>query len=117
MGAPLSFRARWAVPPPKRFCGRETQATKLGEFMIIFRCSCGKQLQVNEDRAGTKVKCPECEEILRVPEAGSIREKSGPASPPPKTRPTQAEVDEGFADEERRPRRRPAPFDESHIYD
>jgi len=85
--------------------------------MIIFRCSCGKQLQVNEDRAGSKVKCPECEEILRVPEAGSIREKSGPASPPPKTRPRPVEDDESFAEEERRPRGRPARFDEDEYDD
>src|SRR6516225_5555712 len=85
--------------------------------MIIFRCSCGKQLQVNDDRAGSKVKCPECEEILRVPEAGSIREKSGPASPPPKTRPRPVEDDESFAEEERRPRGRPARFDEDEYDD
>jgi hypothetical protein len=78
--------------------------------MIIFRCSCGKQLQVNDDRAGSKVKCPECEEILRVPEGGSIREKSGP---PPKTRPSPMEQDDAdFAEEGRRPRRRSARADE-----
>src|SRR5260370_3291657 len=73
--------------------------------MITFRCSCGKQLQVQEERAGSKVKCPECEEILRVPEAGGIQEKSGPASPPPKTRPKPMDDDDGIED---RPRRRPA---------
>jgi len=74
--------------------------------MITFRCSCGKQLKVKEDRAGTKVKCPECEEVLRVPQADSIKEKSGPSAPPAKTRPKPADDDEGFAEEERRPRHR-----------
>jgi len=74
--------------------------------MITFRCSCGKQLKVKEERAGTKVKCPECEEVLRVPEAGSIKEKSGPSAPPAKTRPRPRDDDEGFAEEDRRPRRR-----------
>jgi phage FluMu protein Com len=71
--------------------------------MITFRCSCGKQLKVQDERAGSKVKCPQCEEILRVPEPGSIREKPIP----PKTRPL--EDDEGIED---RPRRRPARFEE-----
>jgi len=82
--------------------------------MIIFRCSCGKQLKVNEERAGTKVKCPECEEILRVPEGGDIREKSGP---PTKTRPDPREDDESYVEEERRPRQRSARFDEEDEYD
>ena len=46
--------------------------------MITFRCSCGKQLKVKEDRAETKVKCPECEEVLLVPEAGGIQKKPIP---------------------------------------
>lgn len=71
--------------------------------MITFRCSCGKQLKVSEERAGSKVKCPECEEILRVPEADGIRDKPVPG----KTRPIEDE--EGIED---RPRRRPARFGE-----
>lgn len=80
--------------------------------MITFRCSCGKQLKVNEERAGIKVKCPECDAILRVPEASSIKEKSGPPSPPAKTRPMPLDDDGGFAEEERRPRRRSRADDE-----
>src|SRR5260370_16568367 len=73
--------------------------------MITFRCSCGKQLQVQEERAGSKVRGPEGEEILGVAEAGGMQEKSGLASPPPKTRPKPMDDDDGIED---RPRRRPA---------
>ena len=104
---------RQEPPLPKGRIGPGSQFCQLwGAFMITFRCSCGKQLKVKEERAGTKVKCPECEEVLRVPETGSIKEKSGPSAPPAKTRPRPADDDEGFAEEERRPRRRARDDDE-----
>lgn len=63
--------------------------------------------------AGRKIKCPSCQEIVRVPGAEDIQEKPGPAavttrkSQKPAPRPVEDEDD--FADEhEPRPRRRPA---------
>ena len=113
-------RLRWSFVIDM-ITGHETQAMQSGESMIAFRCACGKELKINEDWAGSKVKCPECEEILRVPEAGDIREKPIP----PKTR--LMEDDEGIEDclrrrsarveedeENDRPRRRSARIEEDN---
>lgn len=35
--------------------------------MITFRCACGKQLQVKDENAGKKVRCPKCKEVATVP--------------------------------------------------
>src|SRR5262249_57314267 len=38
--------------------------------MIPFQCSgCGKNLQVKDESAGKKVKCPRCGQLVRAPEA------------------------------------------------
>jgi hypothetical protein len=34
---------------------------------ISFECSCGRQLQVPDEHAGKRVRCPKCEETLLVP--------------------------------------------------
>lgn len=72
--------------------------------MITFRCPCGKTLKVKEERAGAKVKCPECDKVLRVPDIHGNKEKSGPAPPALKTRPKPADH-EGPAEAERIPYR------------
>lgn len=38
---------------------------------ISVLCSCGKALKVKSDLAGRKVRCPQCQEVLRVPESNS----------------------------------------------
>ena len=40
---------------------------------VHVRCRCGNPLQVSDDLAGKKVRCPECREVLTVP----------PPPPPP----------------------------------
>src|SRR5206468_3474856 len=42
---------------------------------ISVSCDCGKQLRVKDDLAGKKIRCPECQAVLRVGPA--------PAMPPP----------------------------------
>jgi len=36
---------------------------------IRFKCVCGKSLRVGDEHAGKRVKCPECGQLLAVPEA------------------------------------------------
>lgn len=56
---------------------------------IAFSCECGKTLRVKDDLAGRRVRCPECQEILTVPEEAqggiqspaAARERS--TAPPP----------------------------------
>ncbi|MBI3411099.1 MAG: DUF1559 domain-containing protein [Planctomycetes bacterium] len=36
--------------------------------MITFRCDCGQQLKVKDEHAGRKVKCPGCDQPVRVPQ-------------------------------------------------
>lgn len=53
------------------------------------RCKCGKALKVGSQQAGRKLKCPECGDVLQVPEAaaaGGGRKRSG------------ASTADGFAD-------------------
>lgn len=38
-------------------------------LMVVFHCKCGKKLQVKEEMAGKKVKCPSCAEVAQVPQA------------------------------------------------
>ena len=38
---------------------------------IFFKCaSCGKHLVVDDSAAGTKVKCPECNDAVVIPDDG-----------------------------------------------
>lgn len=36
---------------------------------IQVTCACGKELSVNDELAGRRVKCPVCQETLSVPKA------------------------------------------------
>src|SRR5438876_11646995 len=49
---------------------------------ITIRCTCGKKLQVSDDRAGTHVRCGACKEVLMVPAV---------APEPPVVRPMESE--------------------------
>jgi prepilin-type processing-associated H-X9-DG protein len=56
---------------------------------IMFTCNqCGKQLQVKDDYAGKRVKCPDCESVLEAPPASTaVQPANGditnrPLSPP-----------------------------------
>jgi hypothetical protein len=35
---------------------------------VVFKCLCGRTLRVKEDRAGQKVRCPACGEIVTAPQ-------------------------------------------------
>lgn len=48
---------------------------------ILVPCSCGKNLQLPDDLAGKKVRCPVCKGVMRVPPAA--------APPPPKPAPVK----------------------------
>ena len=49
---------------------------------IVFNCECGRQLQVRDEHAGRRVKCPACGEETTAPSAAAIQpEASAPYSP------------------------------------
>src|SRR5208283_2316463 len=52
---------------------------------VRVRCECGKLLQVGADCAGKRIRCPECDEMVRVPAGDGIQASASPASkgPPP----------------------------------
>src|SRR5438876_521261 len=47
---------------------------------ILFSCACGKKLKVADEKAGRKVRCPTCQEIVQVPKTAKV---SSPAAAPP----------------------------------
>jgi len=64
---------------------------------ILIECpSCDKQLKAAEEKHGKKIRCPSCQEVFTVPAATK------------KSRPADADDDEGFADKPIAARRRPA---------
>jgi len=77
---------------------------------IQFRCDCGRQLKVKDELAGRRVKCPECSEVLTVPEEGgeAIQAARPAERAKPQRRPRdEDELDEDEQeDEEDRPRRK-----------
>ena len=46
---------------------------------IAFTCSCGKVMKAKEAFAGRKIKCPQCDTLVRIPEL----ESEEPATAPP----------------------------------
>jgi hypothetical protein len=42
---------------------------------ITVECSCGKQLVVAEDQAGRKVRCPTCQELIKVPGSAASKDE------------------------------------------
>jgi hypothetical protein len=67
---------------------------------ITFSCECGKTLRVKDELAGKRVRCPNCQEILAVPddaEAGiqsPAAARNRPAAPPPPPRRREPEDDD-----------------------
>lgn len=49
---------------------------------ITFACGCGRQLQVGDEYAGKKARCPECNAVLDVPFADAPPPLPTPAKPP-----------------------------------
>jgi hypothetical protein len=70
---------------------------------IGLTCDCGKQLRVRDDLAGKKVRCPECKELLVVPD-GQDDESEAAAKVPKAGR--QPEREPAGEDEDARPRKR-----------
>jgi hypothetical protein len=50
---------------------------------ITFNCTCGQQLQVDDEFAGAQAQCPDCNKVLTVPSP------SAPVAPPVAKRPTK----------------------------
>lgn len=79
--------------------------------MIRFVCTCGKQLQARDENAGQVVRCPACQQQLRVPapppQAIQSEEALEPASPPSRVQREGPALRDEIEDEvEDRPRRR-----------
>src|SRR5262249_18516041 len=73
-------------PPPPR-------SSKVGRAMPIkLSCDCGKKLQVKDDLAGKKVKCPGCGAVVPVPAA--VAEAPPPAPKPKMKAPPPREEEE-----------------------
>ena len=75
---------------------------------ITLRCSCGKTLQVKDEYAGKRVRCPACSDALTVPVPEpqfEVVEDEEPAPPPrPRAAPIQAKVALTTHDDDDRPR-------------
>jgi hypothetical protein len=83
---------------------------------IPLKCPCGKKLQVKDELAGRRVKCPACAAAITVPAAEAEFDVVEDEPPPPKARkndppaakaakkPVRAAVDED--DEDERPRKK-----------
>ncbi len=71
--------------------------------MLVFPCpSCGANLQMPDDQAGKKVRCPSCQGVIVAPSAGATSEAISAAPAAPK-RAAAPGTDE---DDDDRPRRR-----------
>jgi hypothetical protein len=49
---------------------------------IAFSCSCGKAMKAKEAFAGRKVRCPQCDKVVRIPQRDQ-GEESSVGTPPP----------------------------------
>jgi hypothetical protein len=63
---------------------------------ILLKCGCGKQLQVRDELAGKKARCPGCGTIMAVPSASpqKVSVAEGKRRSPDSTRRRQEEIDE-----------------------
>jgi hypothetical protein len=53
--------------------------------MITFRCVCGQALQVQDDLANCKARCPKCRAVMVVPPLTALEEETevpAPQGPP-----------------------------------
>ena len=81
---------------------------------IAFECSCGKSLQVKDEHAGRRVRCPACSEILSVPAPIPQFEVVEDDEPAPRAAPIRAKVVERSReddDEDARPRSKRKSYD------
>ena len=56
---------------------------------ILVKCECGRSLRVKDEAAGRRIKCPDCEAVLRVPkpEEPDVVEDAEAEEPPPSRKP------------------------------
>ena len=81
---------------------------------IAFECSCGKSLQVKDEHAGRRVRCPACSETLSVPAPMPQFEVVEDDEPAPRAAPIRAKVVERSReddDDEERPRSKRKSYD------
>ncbi len=76
-------------------------------------CDCGKRLQVKDNLAGKRIRCPECQELLTVPAAEEPEEEELDEEPAPKKK-APAKV---TARAPAKPARRPEPEDDEEEED
>ena len=93
---------------------------------IALTCTCGREMRIKEEFAGRKVRCPDCQGIVTVPQPGPEEEEvltaelheEGETRPgrssvtARRPRPRDEEDEETGVQEEPRRRRRPADDDE-----
>ena len=62
---------------------------------ITFNCSCGQQLQVDDEYAGAQAQCPECNKVLPVPtpSAPPVAKRPSIAKPVQRREPVETEDD------------------------
>jgi hypothetical protein len=74
---------------------------------ISFCChSCGRTLRVGEDKAGRRARCPDCGQILTIPQLSKPYSVQAPAAPSPAAPPAQAKEGEAGKRKLRRRQRR-----------
>jgi hypothetical protein len=81
---------------------------------ILIRCACGKQLQVKDELAGRRAKCPQCGDIFTVPDnsqsappSQAVSKDKPPALPQPRDKvEDERDRDEDLDERPRRGRRR-----------
>lgn len=74
---------------------------------ITLTCACGKTLQVKDEFAGRRVKCPACAAVASVPAAAPQFEVvDDEPAPPPRAAPVRAKPAGTAADDDDRPRKR-----------
>src|SRR6202043_1206813 len=48
--------------------------------MLRIACSCGNILKVSDDKAGKKIRCPECDELVLAKKSSAVSSKPLPVS-------------------------------------
>jgi hypothetical protein len=67
---------------------------------ILLTCDCGKKLRAKEDWKGTKVKCPGCGKVLKIPDEQDELVLPVRADPPVKSAPSKKPVSDNDSDED-----------------
>ncbi len=92
---------------------------------IPVKCDCGKSLKVKDELAGRRIRCPGCQEAVRVPmpeapkaeeeEALDILLEEEPEPARPKRRPVPEDDDERITAKTPPPRPKPAPAKKKRV--